>query len=254
MSELFIDPGMLITRANEILDEAKKRDITLRLIGALAFYIHCPQRNYIQLKAKRYFTDIDFISYIKYKSTVEKMFSDMGYEGDKRIQTIPGIKRSIFYASDHKLHSDVFYDILDFSHQIDFKGRLEIDYPTISLVDLFLEKMQIVQLNEKDVIDTAMLILEHDVGSSDQQMINIDWLSRVCKSNWGLWKTVTNNLSKLIRLLDKYDPIKPEERTLISERIKAILARIEQEPATLRWKLRNRIGERVKWYRDVEEV
>ena len=37
-------------------------------------------------------------------------------------------------------------------HDIPFKDRLEIDYPTIPLAELLLEKMQIVQINEKDLI------------------------------------------------------------------------------------------------------
>jgi hypothetical protein len=36
--------------------------------------------------------------------------------------------------------------------------------------------------------------------------------------------------------------------------IKELEARIESQPKSLIWKARARIGERVKWYKDVEEL
>ncbi len=254
MTGEYPDANSLIKAAHKIIDEAHKRNLTLCLIGALAFHNHCPKYNYIQKETNRFFTDIDFMAYIEQKHDIEKMFLDLGYMDDKRIQTIPGVKRSIFFTSDHLMHSDVFYDVLDFSHEINFRGRLEIDYPTVSLVDLLLEKMQIVQINEKDIIDTIMLLREHDVGSSDDETINIDYIAKTCKSNWGLWKTVTTNLDKVISLIDKYDLLNSDDQQIIRERLQRIRQHIDKEPATLYWKLRSRVGERVKWYRDVDEV
>jgi hypothetical protein len=152
------------------------------------------------------------------------------------------------------LHSDVFYDVLEFSHEINFIGRLKIDCPTISLVDLFLEKMQIFKINEKDIIDTIMLLREHEVGNSDDDTINIDYLSKISKSDWGLWKTLTKNLDKIDTLIDNYELLNMEDKKIVRERIGAIREHIESEPATIRWKLRSLIGERVKWYNDVDEV
>ena len=250
----FSEPDVLLQKADAIMKESQKRNLTLRLVGALAFHKHCPQFNYIQQKSKRIFTDIDFMAYIQQKRAIEQMFSDLGYIDDKRIQTVPGVKRSIFFSADNTLHSDVFYDVLEFSHEIDFRGRLEIDYPTISLVDLLLEKMQIFQINEKDIIDTIMLLREHEVGRTDDGTINIDYLAKTCKSDWGLWKTLTTNLAKIERLLDQYDLLSGDDVRIVRERLQSIRQRIDDQPATLGWKLRSRIGERIKWYRDVDEV
>jgi hypothetical protein len=250
----FPEPDALLIKADEIINESDKRNLTLRLIGALAFHKHCPTYGYIQKKTNRVFTDIDFMAYIEQKRDIDRVFLDLGYVDDKRIQTVPGVKRSIFFTSDNTLHSDVFYDTLDFSHIINFRGRLELDYPTVSLVDLLLEKMQIAQINEKDIIDTIMLVREHDVGSSDDETINIDYIAKICKSDWGLWKTVTTNLDKVMRLIDKYDVLTNNDQQIIRERFRRIVRRIDEEPATLRWKLRSKVGERVKWYRDVDEV
>ena len=173
---------------------------------------------------------------------------------DRRIKSVPGLRRSIFFHSNQPWHSDVFYDVLEFSHEIDLRGRLEIDYPTLSLVDLLLEKMQIARINEKDVIDTLMLLREHEVGETDDRTIGIGHLARSCKADWGLWKTVTTNLDKVDRLTDKYDVLGTEDRHIIRQRLAKIRAHIDRESPTIRWRLRNRIGERVQWYRDVDEV
>jgi hypothetical protein len=253
MAGQFPDPTRFLERSQEILERADERNLTLRLLGALAFYIHCPKFNYIQTESQRYFTDIDFMAYIEEKTEIEKLFTEMGYKDDIRVRSVPHLKRSIFFSPDHEWHSDVFYDVLDFSHEIDFRGRLKIDYPTISLVDLLLEKMQIVQINEKDIIDTLMLLREHEIGGADDETINIDYLARVCKGNWGLWRTVTINLDKVERLLGDYEALTPDDGEIIRDRLQRILRRIEEEPPTMRWKLRSRIGERIKWYRDVDE-
>jgi hypothetical protein len=254
MAGQFSDPNPFIEQAYRILDQANAQNLTLRLVGALAFNVHCPEFNYIQQESERYFTDIDFMAYFEQMSDVEQMFKDMGYIEDRRIKSVPGLRRSIFFSQNQAWHSDIFYDVLDFSHEINFRGRLELDYPTISLVDLLLEKMQIAQINEKDVIDTLMLLREHDVGSHDDETINVDYLAQVCKADWGLWKTVTTNLGKVDQLADKYDVLTAADRQIIRGRLKRIMTRIDEEPPTLRWKLRSRIGERVKWYRDVDEV
>lgn len=250
----FPDPTPFIKQAFFILEEANQRNIILRLIGALAFHLHCPEFNYIQKECQRFFTDVDFMAYIEQQKAVEKLFADLKYLDDPRIKTVPGLKRSIFFTRDHTWHSDVFYDVLDFSHEINLRGRLEIDYPTISLVDLLLEKMQIFKINEKDVIDTLMLFREHEVGNKDNETINIDYLAVCCKADWGLWKTVTTNLAKVEQLADAYPVLTETDKTIIRERIHRALQRIEEEPPTLRWKLRSRVGERIKWYKDVDEV
>lgn len=254
MAGQFPDPTPFIEQAHRILEQARDRQLTLRLLGAIAFHLRCPNFNYIQRETGRAFTDIDFMGYFKQMQQVEDLFRDLGYREDRRIKSVPGLRRSIFLHAEQPWHSDVFYDVLEFSHEIDLRGRLEIDFPTISLVDLLLEKLQIARINEKDIIDTLMLLREHEVGNSGHDHIRIDYLARCCKADWGLWKTVTTNLDKADRQIDRYDVLGEQDRRIIRDRIHLIVARISDEPATLGWKLRSKIGERVKWYREVDEV
>jgi hypothetical protein len=149
---------------------------------------------------------------------------------------------------------DVFYEKLDFCHVVPWNGRLEVDSPTIPLAEMLLEKMQIVKINEKDVIDTIMLLLEHPLGDGDQETINMQRVAGLCSSDWGLWRTVTMNLGKVEQLAQAYPQLEGDHKVHVASQVQAALARIEAEPKSMAWRLRSRVGDRVKWYKDVEEV
>lgn len=166
-----------------------------------------------------------------------------------------GSSRLVFDEHGHNSrHCDVFLDKLDFCHEISFQNRLEVDDPTVPLAELLLEKMQIVKLNEKDVIDTIMLLREHQIGDSDKETINSDYIAYLCSRNWGLWKTVTSNLGRVEQLIPSFHDLSSEDRADINHKIQKLLTRIADEHKTTNWKLRARIGEKMRWYKDVEEL
>jgi hypothetical protein len=117
-----------------------------------------------------------------------------------------------------------------------------------------MEKMQIVRINEKDVIDTIMLLLEHPLGDHDKETINIGWVARLCAADWGLWRTMTMNLDKVQKLAMGYAQLSDAHKQFVVAQVTAALRRIEAEPKPMAWRLRARVGDRVKWYKDVEEV
>lgn len=237
-----------------ILDAAAQADVVLRLLGSLAFQVHCPRFGGLQAKMGRAYTDIDFASYSKQSKPVRELLEQLGYQENREIYVVTEGTRAIFENPSSKMHVDVFYEKLDFCHVIPWNGRLEADSPTIPLAELLLEKMQIVQINEKDVIDTIMLLLEHPVGASDDETINLDRVSALCAGDWGLWRTVTMNLDKVRQLAPKYDQLEAAQKARVTEQVEAALARIDAEPKSMAWRLRSRVGDRVKWYKDVDEV
>jgi hypothetical protein len=162
--------------------------------------------------------------------------------------------RAIYENSGTHLHIDIFYEKLDFCHEIKWSGRLEVDSPTIPLAELLLEKMQIVRINEKDVIDTIMLLLEHPLGDGDEETINMARVAHLCAAEWGLWRTLTMNLDKVQKLAMGYVQLGDEHKHHVVAQVTAALQRIEVEPKPMAWRLRARVGDRVKWYKDVEEV
>ncbi len=243
-----------LEEVHRITDAAKSEGVLLRLLGALAFHIHCPKFSYIQEMLGRTFTDIDFASYKKETARINALFTELGYQYDVRVRALFG-SRLIFYdTSGTSRHCDVFLDKLEFCHDIVFQDRLEVDDPTIPLAELLLEKMQIVKLEEKDAIDTIMLLREHPIGGSDNETINADYLARLTSRDWGLWKTFTTNLENVRKATQTHEKLSEEDRNDVTSKITALRGRIDKEPKTRGWKMRSQIGERKKWYRDVDEL
>ena len=243
-----------LEEAQRIVNAAKNEDILLRLLGALAFHIHCPKFSYMQELLGRSFTDIDFASYRQESSKINKLFVELGYQYDVRVRAIFGSRLVFYDSSGTNRHCDVFLDKLEFCHDIDFEKRLEVDFPTIPLVELLLEKMQIVKINEKDIVDTMMLLREHEIGGSDNETINADRLSKLTSRDWGLWKTITVNLRKVQSATQANQKLTEEDRNDIDSKITALMKRIDDEPKSSGWKIRARIGEKRQWYRDVDEL
>ena len=237
-----------------IIKASDEAGVLLRVIGSLAFQMHCPKYGYFQEAMGRAYTDIDFAAYRKQTKEVKDLMSDLGYTENREVFIVSEGERSIFDRPEIGLHVDVFYEKLDFCHAIYWADRLEVDGPTIPLAELILEKMQIVQINEKDIIDTIMLLLEHPLGDHDSETINIKRISELCSTDWGLWRTTTMNLDKVRQLAHSYGQLDVKHKAHVESQVSVALERIEKEPKSLAWRLRARVGDRVKWYKEVDEV
>ena len=237
-----------------ILKASDDAGILLRVIGSLAFQMHCPQYGYLQAAMGRAYTDIDFGAYSRQNKQISEMMSKMGYVDIRVVFIASEGERAIFDKPGTGLHVDIFYEKLDFCHPIFWKNRLEVDSPTIPLTELLLEKMQIVQINEKDIIDTIMLLLEHPLGDIDKETINIKLAAQLCANEWGLWRTTTMNLDKVKQLAQHYTQLTSEQKEKVVSQVDVIVARLNSEPKPLAWRIRDRVGDRVKWYKDVDEV
>jgi hypothetical protein len=242
------------TRILDALDQPENKHVIMRLIGALAFRTHCSQYGYFQDALGRVFTDIDFASYRRYTREIRRVLIESGYVEEKTVTQLFGDSRMLFNDPVFGRHIDIFYEKLDFCHPVVFTGRLEVEKLTLPLAELLLEKLQIVKINEKDVIDSIMLLREHPIGDQDQETINALVISKILGDDWGFWRTVTANLELLIEKLMGYPSLSDEDRRVVLERIRQLQSRIDSQPKTAKWKLRSRIGERIKWYKDVEEL
>jgi hypothetical protein len=237
-----------------IITASDEAGILLRVIGSLAFQMHCPKFGYLQAAMGRAYTDIDFGAYSKQVKQIQAMMAGLGYVENREVFISSEGERAIYDKPNNGLHVDIFYEKLDFCHAIYWAGRLEVDSPTIPLTELLLEKMQIVQINEKDVIDTIMLLLEHPLGDGDKETINIKLAAILCANDWGLWRTTTMNLDKVKQLAQGYSQLTPEQKANVVLQVDKALARLNNEPKSLAWRMRDRVGDRVKWYKDVDEV
>lgn len=244
---------IIVNIAKKLVEEANRIGLVLRLLGAIAFRIHCPKFGRL-LSKTRGITDIDMIAYGKQVGQLEKFIVESGYEPRPLSIASLAARRRIFYNKKNDITIDVFLDRLEMCHDIDFKGRLEADYPTIPLAEMLLEKLQIVQINEKDVKDVIVLLREHEIGDSDEQTINANYIAKLLADDWGFYYTATVNLNKIKNLLDHYKELVENDKKLIESKIDNLLNTIEKEPKSLGWKMRARIGTKKQWYRKVEEI
>jgi len=243
-----------IKKGFEIIESAKNKGIELRLMGACAVKIHCPKfRKFHEEVMDRKATDLDFIAPSKHRNRIKELLEELGCSAMKTM--IPFERRAIF-KDKNGVKIDIFFDKLEMCHVINFKNRFEIDYPTISLADLILEKTQIVKITEKDVKDVIVILREHEVGNSENETINSNYIAELLSKDWGFYYTVTTNLN-LVRdqFLEKWkDILSKEDRANVTAKINTLLDRIEREPKSTGWKIRASVGLKKKWYKDVEEV
>jgi hypothetical protein len=160
-----------------------------------------------------------------------------------------GRERLLFYDNPNERQVDVFVKSFRMCHEIPLEGRLTVDEETVPLAELLLTKLQIIELNEKDVRDTVALLLEHEV-TIDDAGVNSWHISELCAEDWGLWRTITQNLEALRERVGNYDV----DQDVVVNRVSVLLERIEAVPKSRSWRMRAKVGERKRWYQLPEEV
>jgi len=192
--------------------------------------------------------DIDLICRKKHSKGLSQMLVELGASPNSMFNALHGDKRMLFSDVKNSREIDVFLDLFEMCHTFDFSKRLELDESTLSLADLMLTKLQIIEINEKDYKDVLCLVIDHGLSEKDEHdSINASYLAELCGGDWGVWRTLTRNI-EWVRDFAKNLDIEPEKRELAIQRLNALLARIEKEPKSMRWKMRAKIGEKLIWY------
>jgi hypothetical protein len=266
---------VFLRESQEIVEKAKQEGIVLRILGGLSIAIHCQEhREFAQklgrigtgvIKGQEY-SDIDYVSYRNQREKIKELFDKMGYAKRRATLSTAASERQIYYHPKGWFYVDVFFDkLLVANHPIDFKGRLELDYPTITVTDMLLEKIQMWEaFSVKDLKDCLLLLKAHDIKEkSEKESIDTLYIAKILAQDWGFWYTATTNLKNLKKFITEIDKlgieadinpkqIEKKEREDITEKIEAILERIEKEPKSFGWKMRAKIGTKKKWYNPVE--
>jgi hypothetical protein len=237
-----------------IIEAAKQKQIELRLMGATAIYYRCPKSRHLIDAMNRPLTDLDFMTLSKYVRHIPGLFASLGFEGNERVNALYGLRRQIYTDPKNGRHVDIFVDKLTFCHVLDLTRRLETDSVTLTLADLLLEKMQIVKIGEKDVKDTIILLREHELGESDNNIVNVHYVAKLLADDWGFYYTVTTNLKKTRDYAHGLSMLSSDEKQLVTGRIDTLLELIEKESKSFKWKVRAKAGTKMKWYTDAEDV
>jgi hypothetical protein len=251
-------PDEILKEALETVEKAKERNIILRILGATGYRVHCPRFGWLHNGMKRELTDMDFVGYLDQHDDVIDLLKGLGYNIDERVlfalRMLARGERLILRNPRLNCTVDVFFDALEMSHTIDFRGRLQVDYPTIPLAELLLEKMQIHEINEKDIKDSIMLLVEHEIGAHDEEVINGDYITDLLSKDWGFYYETWTNLEKVRAFLPHYEVLTEDCKKNVGAKIETLKAAAERKPKSFAWKIRARVGTKNKWYRDVAEA
>jgi len=222
--------------------------VPLKLVGGAAVNLHSPSARQPPLKRK--YGDLDFVAPSRQLAQVQKLFESLGYQGDRRFNTLNGHQRLLYLDGVNGRQIDIFIDRMRMCHVIELADRLGGDGACLTPADLLLSKLQVFEMNMKDLVDLTALLLDHPIADHDNDAINADYLARLLSQDWGLYRTLQLNTQRL-RQTAKALPVASE---LVEQRLDQLWNRIEAEPKSLKWRLRARVGDRVSWYELPEEV
>jgi hypothetical protein len=252
---VILDRAALEREVDRVIAVAEAAGVTIRVLGSIGVALHCPDAKSLLPAFERTYADIDFAAYGRQARDLTAAISSLGYREDREVSITSEGRRAIFdHPTAPQIHLDVFYDQLEFCHRIPLAGRLAVDRPTIPLAELLLSKLQIVKLNEKDVIDSILLLLDHELGTGDADVIDLGRIARMCADEWGLWRTLTMNLEKVAAFAGGYPQLDEGQRTRVAGAAQALKSAIDEIPKPLAWRMRDRIGDRRQWWTDVDEV
>ena len=133
-------------------------------------------------------------------------------------------------------------------HKFDFRDRAGLEPKTITISDLLMTKLQIVEMNEKDIKDILVLLLDHDVAMEESpDKINASYLAKLCAEDWGIYRTFTMNLDRVPEFVQRLS-LDGEQKARITGRAESIRKTIEGTPKSMVWKMRATVGDRKRWY------
>jgi hypothetical protein len=233
--------------------EANEGGIPLKLLGGQAVRLLCP----LFPNRARDDQDMDFACVSSKKRDVIDFFVARGFLGDKRFNTLHGDRQMYFTTPDGKTSVDVVMDRLNMCHVLEFRERIDRLPDTLDVADLLLTKLQVVELNEKDVHDVLHLLSGFEIQPGDEpKTIGMDRVGRVVADDWGWWRTVTMNLDKVAHFADdEHSDLVPVARIFEpAAQARRLREHCDEVSKPMKWKLRAKVGDRVQWYQLPEEV
>jgi len=255
-----------LAEALRVVAVAADHGLLVRLMGGMAVRAHAPDWT---ARTRRTEVDLDFVTVSRDRAAFYELLEREGYSPDRQHNALFGRKQGYFVDIPRNRPVDVLVDTLEMCHRLEFASRLPLSLPTLPLADLLLSKLQVVKINRKDVLDALVLLAEHPLGENDggpdsthgRGTISVPRIIDVTANDWGWWRTVTGNLDKLAQYVET--ELRDEDLDVGGGRpvhfapgpqVQALRGAIDAAPKSTRWRLRARVGDRVAWYTEPEEV
>ena len=238
----------LLSLTGELIRGAEARGAPVRALGGLGIALRAPEANPL---LQRGFADVDLAAGKKSRRQVTEAMEEAGLEAEPEFNALQGSRRQIWWTPDRATHVDVFLGEFVMCHRLELDGRLPPGHQALAAADLLLMKLQVVELNHKDVTDAAALLSTHRLeGHDGEGSINRERIIDVLSGDWGFYTTATDNLEKVPDLVSAMDP---ELGRQVAETAAQIRAEVEEAPKSRAFKLRARVGRRKRWYEIPDE-
>jgi hypothetical protein len=241
-----------LPEAISLAEGAAAAGVGLKLLGGLAVRVICPDLPPRQRAGQ----DMDFACLSRGRKDVTAYLEASGCIPDRRFNGLNG-DRQLYFNAPSGRPIDVMVDRLTMCHVLEFKSSFGQQSLTLPPMDVLLSKLQIVEINEKDVRDALHLLAGVPLGgvAPDSPGLDTDRFAKLLAADWGWWRTVTGNLRKLPALAeDKPELLPPGAPHDPLAQAARLLELAHSVPKNMKWKLRANIGDRVRWYELPEEV
>lgn len=237
-----------VEETRRILAAGDERRLLLRAVGGIAIALRAPSVR--QLSPPRTYHDIDLATRGGASPAVTDLFLALGYSAADRFNKLNGSERLLFHDR-HGRRVDVFVDRLRMCHTLEFGSRLGDEPLTLTLADLALSKLQIVEMTPRDGQDLLALFADHPLTGQAGDGTGADRIVAVCATDWSWWRTVTDNLRGF---LERWSAGGSALEQAAVPRVTSLLQRLDEAPKTLAWRMRARLGAHKRWYELPEEV
>lgn len=225
--------------AKAVVRAAAERNAQVRITGGIAVSILCPSS-----PRGADHKDIDLVGRSADRAVVEAVLTGRGYVPSERFNALRGSRRLLYTDESHRRDVDVFFDSLEMCHDLDVGDRLLVAENTLPPADLLLSKLQIVQPSERDFQDICSLLCDCEIDET--------YVAQLLSRDWGWWRTVTASLKRVVVYANQH--MTSPQGAYVTAGARSLSERIDATPKTRRWKLRGRVGERMRWYREPEEI
>lgn len=240
----------LLDELARVAGRIRESGLLIRVSGGLAVHHWCPSSS--REPYRRSYADLDLVVSRRVKaSSVDGFMSDLGYIPDREFNALHGQRQLYYDDPANARHVDVFVECLAMCHVIRLGPRLELTDVAVSPSDLLLTKLQIVELNQKDINDVLVLLCDRQLVSRPTELDPV-YLGKLWGSDWPLWRTCRGSLARVAQ--DVGGITDPEERDRVVRAIEDVNRLLQNCPKTAKWKVRSIVGDRVRWYDLPEEI
>jgi hypothetical protein len=238
----------LADEATSLVAAGEPEGVALRAVGGIGIWHRLDEplrKAYADLRPVP--GDLDLLAAPGTSRPLQELFGARGYIADERLMLWHGERRHRYFREEGGIEVDVFLGSPPACHD------LALDFAAVAppapaaamgVTELLLQKLQIVEVNHKDLLDSAFLL-------AAEEPVDTPRIAGLLAQDWGFWHTATQHLDLLDSALagDLPAPLVPARAQAVELR-----AAFEAAPKTRKWRMRARVGTRVPWYTEVEEV